>query len=99
MQRGLHLRLGRHRFDNRIGHVRWMRRGEADSLESVDRRDQTQQAAEVGLAEAISVDCLPEQHDFPCAARSELTDVGQDSLGRRAALASAYVWHHAKRAK
>ena len=76
-----------------------MRRGEADSLHAVDRRDQAQQAAKIDVAEAIGVDRLPEQHDFPCTALGESADVGQNRLGRHAALASAHVWHHAKRAK
>ncbi len=76
-----------------------MGRGEADSLHSVDRRDQMQETSEIDVAEAIGVDCLPQQHDFPHAARGESADVGQNSLGRHTALASSHVRDHAKRAE
>ena len=99
MQRWLHLGLGRHRLDDRVAHVRGMRRGEANSLHAVERRDQAQQAAEIDVAGAIGVDRLPEQHDFPYPALGKSADVGHNRLGRHAALASAHIRHHAKRAK
>src|ERR1700682_3266130 len=97
MEPWLHLRLGRHRLNNRIAHVARMGRGEAYSLDAVDRRDQVQEAAKVGVAQAIGINGLAEQHDLSNAACGKSAYLVQKRLGWHAALASAHIRHHAKR--
>ena len=76
-----------------------MRRSKADPLDTADRSDHPDQAAEIDLAEAIGVDRLAEQDDFFYAARGQRRDFANHRIGGDAAFASAHVWNHAKGAE
>ncbi len=101
LQRQMHMRLDlrlcRHRLDNRLAHVARMRRGEANPLDPVDRRNHPEQRAEVGFSESICVDGLSEQHHLFDAARGQLANLAHQVGRRNRALAPAHVRHDAER--
>ena len=76
-----------------------MRRGEANPLDAVNRRDHFEQRAEVSVAETVRIDGLPEQHDFFHAARGQLANLAHQVRRWNRALAAARERHHAERAE
>ena len=79
-------------------HVLGVRRREAQAPESFDAVHAREQAGEVGVAVAVGVDRLPQEHDLGEAPRDQALDLANDVLGRAVDLGAPGPRHHAEAA-
>ena len=87
-------------LDDIVGELDRMAGGKADPIDTVDRRNQTQQIGKaaggaVVVFPAPGVHVLPEQVDFTHALRRQLGDFKQDIVAWAAHFLAAGVRHHA----
>ena len=107
VQRGAHVRGGRHRLDDVVGELGRVRRGEPDALQAVDAAAGAQQLRErtaiagqvrVGERHAVGVDVLPEQGHLEHALVHERLHLGEHVAGPAVDLLAAQRRHDAERA-
>ncbi len=89
----------RHRLDHIIGEIAWMRGGESDALQAVDRPARAQQFRErprVTQRPAIGVHVLAEQSDLQNAFGDQRLDLGENVPGATVGLLAAQARHDAE---